>query len=320
MPERAINLAFYCYPRKGAVDDFREVARRIERAAPDIRAHVFRTDLSVGWATGWLRLASRPTAYVEMDRIKWFRPLRGRRLGHARNGGIGGKLWEYPILDAAGCPLPRWTEITPTTKLDPAEWGPYVVVKPSRGGRGAYVWVNKTGRVKYKPPESFPEGHPGRRGPMLAQRFIYTGRWPTSYRVVTYFGRPILSIRYDGVREGAPLEGPDRFRDSGGRSIVASAKGSHIELSAEPDVLALATRTHLDAFPDIPSLGHDIIREAGSGKLYLAEVNPGGESWMLTNGDGRKMQAQFNIDFYKQFGALDVIAETSIEVARRAAI
>lgn len=311
-----INLAFYCYPRKGAVDDFREVARRIERAAPDIRTYVFRTDLSASWLTGWLRIAARPTAFVEMDRIKWLHPLRGRRLAHVH----GGKAREYPLLTAAGLPLPPWELIGPKTTLDPAQWGPYVVVKPSRGGRGAFVRVSKTGRVRYKPPESFPEEHPGRRGPMIAQRFIHTGPWPTAYRVLTYFGRTIAAVRYDGAQHGAPLRGPGDFRDSGGRSIVASAKGARVSLTAEADVLDLAVRAHQAAYPDIPSLGVDIIREHDTGKLYLTECNPGGESWMLTSISGREIATEFNLDFYSQFNALDTIAQRSIEVARAAAI
>lgn len=316
MPDTPINVAFYCYPRKGALKDFNAVARRIVQTAPDVHAYAIRTDFSIAGMTGWARLAGRPTVFVEMDRIKWFKPLRGRRLAHPKIS----KLQEYAQLTAAGLPLPAWTEIAPDTRLDRDQWGPYVVVKPACGGRGAYVWINKTGRVRYKPPESFPAGHPGRRGPMIAQRFVYTGRWPTSYRVLTWFGRPVVSIRYDGPTDSAPLEGPARFREHGGRSIVASVKGSIISLSAEPDILELAQRTHSTVFPDTPSLGLDFIREHDTGKLYLMECNPTGESWILSNGAGVKMARQFNLDFYGQFNAIDTIAQRTIEVARELAV
>jgi len=150
---------------------------------------------------------------------------------------------------------------------------------------------------------------------MVAQKFVYTGRWPVAYRVMTYFGQPIVAIRYDGRRDTPPLEHADGFADSGGRSIVAAAPGCTVSLTNDADILDLASRTHI-AFPENPSLGVDIVREAHTGALYVMEVNPSGNSWMLTNEHGRRMQTEFRLDFYTQFGALDVIAERSIELAR----
>jgi glutathione synthase/RimK-type ligase-like ATP-grasp enzyme len=256
----------------------------------------------------------RPTVSIEMDgRLSRPRILRGTRLTHR---GISGKLEQSTRLEAHGVAVPKWIEISGETKLDPQEWGPYVVVKPSRGKRGAYVWVHRTGRVRFKPPAEFPEGHPGREGPMIAQKFIYTGRWPVGYRVVTFFGRVVAAVRYEGRKDLAPLDGSDAFRTAGGGiSIVASAKGCSIDLTSEPDVLDLARRAHA-AVPEIPSLGIDIVREEGTGALYVLEINPGGQAWILTNDSGIEMQAQFGFDFYPQFNALDVIADRSIEIAR----
>ena len=259
-------------------------------------------------------LIHRPTVSIEMDRRRdRKRVLRGVGLQHDARGG---KIAQYRHLDAQGLPIPKWTEIVPDTSLDPEEWGPYVVVKPSRGERGAYVWIHRTGRVRFRPRSEYPEGHPGRKGPMLAQGFVYTGPWPTAYRVVTFFGRPLAAIRYDGRNDLSPLDDPDNFRMTGGGvSIVASAQGSSIALNQEPDVLDLARRAHA-AFPNIPSLGVDMVREKATGALYLLEVNPGGFAWILTNDNGREMQAEFGLDFYSQFKALDVIADRSIEIAR----
>jgi hypothetical protein len=150
---------------------------------------------------------------------------------------------------------------------------------------------------------------------MIAQKFIYTGRWPVSYRVLTYFGRALMAVRYEGRDDIAPLETRYGFRENGGRSIVATAKGCRISLIDDPDVIELACRTHA-AVPEIPSLGIDIVREHESGMLYLIEINAGGGSWLLTGDAGKAMQAEFRLDFYSQFNALDVIAERSIEIAR----
>ena len=308
-----LNLAFYCYPKKEGIEDFRRAGALIEARAPDIKVSV----LSTASALTKLRtpaMAMRPTLSIEMDRVKWLNPLRGTRLVHQRMG----KIAELSALAAAGLPVPRWTEIVPGTKLDPVAWGPYVVVKPSRGMRGAFVRIAKTGRVRYTAPADHPQDHPGRRAPMLAQQFVHTGSWPTAYRVLTYLGRPLAAIRYEGRRDLNPLPGAGGFRSAPGASIVASAKGCTIALTAERDVLDLAVRTHA-VFPAVPSLGVDILRDAATGELFLIEINPAGDSWMLCGHAGRNIQAQFGLDFYAQFGALDIIAEASIEATRRLA-
>jgi hypothetical protein len=309
------NLVFICNPGKGNVDDFCEVSRAIERRAPEISARVL-TSLRLRSALfEVLKLARRPTLAIQIDRDADLPLLRGPRLAHRRSGG---KLVQYAELAAAGIPVAPWVEIRAETVLDPAEWGPYVVVKPSRGRRGAFVTIQGTGRVRYNPPEDFPEGHFGRRSPMLAQKFVYTGRWPVAYRVMTYFGRPVVAIRYDGRCNSAPLESAGGFGDSGGRSVVAAAMGCTISMIRDQEILELARRSHA-VFPDNPSLGIDIVREEPTRALYVMEVNPSGNSWMLTNEGGRRIQAEFALDFHAQFDALDVIAERSIELARERA-
>jgi hypothetical protein len=306
------NLFFFCTQGK-QTEDFCEVARRIRERATDIAPFVFTTRSAVRPILASASMIHRPTVSIEMDgRRERPRILRGTRLTH---GGLGGKATEFRHFDAHGLPTPKWTAIGPDTNLDPTEWGPYVVVKPSHGGRGAYVWVQKTGRVRFKAPSDFPEGHPGRRGAMIAQRFIYTGRWPVAYRVLTYFGRPVGAVRYEGRQDIPALESEHGFNESGGRSIVASARGCIISLTDEQDVLDLASRTHM-ALPAVPSIGIDIIREESTATLYLMEVNMGGNSWQFTSDNGVAVQTEFSLDFYSQFNALDVIADRSIEIAR----
>jgi len=309
-----INLNFYCYPRKGALDDFRRVADRINASTSDVRARVLPTTLHPSRLVGTVASAFDPTLSIEMDRLKRLKPFRGRRFQHIRMG----KDEEMARLAAAGIPVPRWVKLEPGVALDAGEWGPYIVVKPSNGRRGAFVWVHRTGKVRYKPPEDFPEGHPGRDG-LLAQQFVYTGEWPVAYRVLTYLGRPVAACRYDGRRDMAPLRSSAGFKDSGGRSIVANAMGCAITLTQDPEILDMSRRVHA-TFPDVPSLGIDFIRDANSGQIYVLEVNPMGDSWFLSSDAGRSMQAQFNLDLHSQFGALDVIYDASLEAARRHAI
>ncbi len=305
-----IELAFYCFPKKGAIRDFREVARRIATADPEIRARVFSTGTANPRSMLGTLMLPRDAISIEMDRVKLIEP-RGTRIRHGRIP----KEEQLRRLAEAGIAVPRWTEITPDTALDPKEWGPYVVVKPTRSSKGAFVRIQKTGRVRYKPPSEHPADHPIHRGPMMAQQFIYTGEWPTSAKILTYFARPLAAIHQNGRTELPPLRSADGFAAAAGSSIVASAVGGTWALCNEEDVIDLARRVH-GLWPDHPSFGIDIVRDVRTRRLYVLELNPGGDSWFLTGAGGASLRAA-GIDVYAQFGAIDAIAETSIAVARR---
>ena len=247
----------------------------------------------------------------------WLRPalslslidVTGRKLlpGPFVSGRRLGKLGEYARMGAAGIPVPQWEVITPETNLDPAVWGPYVVEKPDRGRVGANIRIRRTGRLKYEPPETLPDDHYGRRGPMLAQQFIYTGEWPSSYRVVTLFGEVLLSFRQTTRDRGQPLRSRWAF-GTGGIPIVSNTKAMQVELVKDPDVVALAERTHRLAFGDIPLLGMDIVRDAETGALFVLECHAHGTAWMFSSGMGRSIQAANRVDFEGQYDALEKAA------------
>jgi hypothetical protein len=225
---------------------------------------------------------------------------------------------EYRRLEAAAIPVPAWTLIEPDTRLNPATWGPYVVEKPSLGVRGANVRIRKTGRIAYVEPSSYPVGHYGRDGPMLAQKFVYTGPWPTSFRVITLFGEALLCYRQTSAGHGYPLSGRWRFRDTGGINIVSNTKDMKAELAGDADVIALAERAHRAAFPECPVLGFDIVRDFETGELFVLESHTQG-SWLFSGDIGRQIQADNRIDFAGQFGAFEKAAGILARVAPRLA-
>jgi hypothetical protein len=290
--------------------DFREIAKRVRTLAPDIHAFVLSEPRRR--MRPFLAQFLRPTLFVQIFPVQHLPMLRGFVAGPLGSG----KIRSYRLLEAAGLPVPRWVEITPETKLDPAEWGNYVIVKPDRGRRGAFIWPVKTRRVRYKPPESYPEGHYGRAGPMLAQRFIFTGPYPVSYRVLTCFGEPLLSIRYRAGQGQAPLSGPDGFSE-GLRPVVASTRKAEVSLCFDADILALARRIH-EVHPDQPVVGCDVMRDARTGELWIAEVNMV-HIWSLSSVSGVAMQAAWGLDFHGQFDAFGQAAEAMIRATRRLA-
>jgi hypothetical protein len=259
---------------------------------------------------------------------QWFQPtlslslyhVPGRKLlpGRFVTGYFLPKHLEYRRLEAAAVPVPAWTMIEPGTRLDPVAWGPYVVEKPALGVRGANVRIRKTGRIAHVEPNSYPVGHYGREGPMLVQKFIYTGPWPTSYRVLTLFGEVLLCYRQISTGHGQPLQGRWGFRDAGGINIVSNTKDMKAELADDADIIALAERAHRTAFPECPVLGFDIVRDVDTGELFVLESHPQG-SWLFSGDVGRQMQADNHIDFAGQFGALEKAAAILARVAPRLA-
>jgi hypothetical protein len=291
--------------------DLTDIARRVGEINPAIRAEVV-----THHKLDQLRLVrcwSQPTLSVSMYSIARRKLLPGRLATGARLEKHG----EYRRLDDAGIPVPAWSIISPELKLDPNVWGPYVVVKPSAGRLGADVRIRKTTRVRYQPPESFPDEHYGRIGPMLVQKFIYTGEWPTSYRVVTLFGDVLLCYRQVTRTHGHPLRTRYGFA-AGGISIVSNTKDMEIVLTEDADVIALAEQAHRKAFRDFPVLSFDIIRDADTGRLYVLECHSYG-SWLFSSDIGLAGEAANKVDFKGQFDALGkaarVLARETLERA-----
>jgi hypothetical protein len=317
---RKVNLVLFGHPHNGTLPTLVKVAELISARHPDIAAYPLSAKQRVGGTLRLLPLAARPTLSIELARPRVLPPFRGHRLLQLGRGlrdpGIS-KMEEFRRLEAIGLPVPKWTEIGPDTKLDPDEWGPYVVVKPSVGGHGYNVIIRKTARTRFKPPEEHEAGSLGRLGPMIAQEFIYTGRRPESIRVLTFLGHPINAIRYFGHSQPNELPGRFAFKNVGGHDIVAFDRGGKIELVDDPEAVELARLAHR-AFPNVPALGVDIVRDADTGRAYVIETNPQGPHWTLVT-PGAGMRYEPGVDRNAQFGAIDVIAEASAEAARRLA-
>jgi hypothetical protein len=307
MSRSRYNLLLVRWAEHAATEsDLQTIVERVPQINPQVRAFLVRhhkIDQLKLFRT-WLE----PTLTVSFFNLPKRKLLPGRFLcGHYLY-----KHGEYARLDAAGIPVPKWTIITPDTRLDPAEWGPYVVEKPAMGARGANIRIRRTTRISYVPPESHPEGHFGRDGPMIAQRFIYTGEWPTSYRVVTLFGRALLCYRQVTRTNSAPLRDRWDFKSSGGMSIVSNTMRMTAELANDTDVITLAERAHREAFFDFPVLGFDVIRDAETGAVYVLECHAQG-SWMFTADTGVGIERANNIDFRSQFDPIEKAAQVLAE-------
>ncbi len=223
--------------------------------------------------------ATRPTLVVSNGRMPDFRPARGK----VYQGFPIPKLEELRRLAAAGVPTPRTAILTPDLRLDEAEWGEFVVVKPtdigtSSHGRGFQLM--RTRRVRFIAPADYPPDHPGRLGPMMVQKYIDTGDHINVYRVLTLFGEPLHSLFVRALAPRVDLAAPDDIIEASTIATQAGERDRIFRIDAE--ALAIARAAHA-AIPEIPLKGVDLLRDAADGRLYVLELNCGGNTWHFSS-------------------------------------
>lgn len=303
------NLILVSNPQVNERWDFELLASYVQESASDIRAVVLDDERVSGRALPFRY--DVPTLTFSPGPLRFFRPRRGRVF----TGLPLRKSEEYDALSRAGVPVPRWALLTQASMPDLAAFGPYIVMKPDFSGRGADVRIVRRSRVQWRAPTTdLAKGCNGEQCDWIVQDFVYTGPYPVSYRVATLFGKPIwgLSIHADPTRR--PLAQRYDF-DAGGISIVSSGKGCSFSLMDDPEILALARQAHA-AFPDVPLIGVDVLRDADTGRLCVLEVNAVGLTWHLTSPIGRKVQREFGFDLDSQFNARRTAAQVLIEQVR----
>jgi amino acid adenylation domain-containing protein len=202
------------------------------------------------------------------------------------------KSEEYTALEKAGIPVPPWVLLTEEEKTpDLSKFDDYVVRKPNYGGMGAKVVIMKKNRVRWKP---IITEAAGLSPSTIVQKFIYTGTRPVSFRVTTLFGKVLSSNKYEASADRPELTGPQDFESASGLSIVASARNSRFELNYDEEIIGFAESAHA-AFPEIPLLGFDVLREVPTGKLYVSEANAIGYVWSIeTVHCGHSLEEQFD--------------------------
>ena len=246
------------------------------------------------------------------------------------------KLTQQEIFRRHGIATPPALPFRFGMKLDPIIFGDLVVLKPmslhlTSKGEGIHLLRRK--QAEGLRPDDFPAGHLiriDRRG-YVVQRFIDTGEYVADHRIATFLGR-VLYANCATARQRRPALHP-AIPNLTENTISGLVQQSDWRWHADPDVLELARKVHA-AFPDIPLLGTDILREAATGKLYVLECNPGGNTWHFSSPTGREWQMKMGRSLgatgknaeaigrkmlLEQFGAFDVAAEALVEKTRELA-
>lgn len=309
------NLVIVASPSLGDPVPFMRLGRYVSEADRAIRVHVLIDGPAPAhrlhrYLLERLLVRTRPTLVFSPAPTR-FSPVRGLRFSGARLT----KSQQYRRLEECGLPVPRWVLLTPRHHPDLSAFDRFVVVKPDGGRRGAEVRVVRKPRVRWRPVHV----HGGiNTDGLVVQEFIYTGPWPTSFRVSTLFGQALWALRIEADRARPPLPAPDGFdRIPGGRgvSVVSSGRRCTMALCDDADVIRLAERTHA-AFPDVPLLGVDIVRRHPDGLLYVLEVNPRGGGWHFGTSRGLRAEREFGFSLETQFDGLRKAARILAQTTR----
>ncbi len=298
------------------VADFQDIARKVRAQAPDIE--VFIASNTIPSSVTRRQAGKLPTLVFSPGNLLEFRPLRGKVYA----GAAIPKLEQIARFQAAGLPVPATAEITPGVMLPEAAFGPLVVVKPgfSEASHGHHMTLLRREAVRFQPREAYPDDHPGRFGPMFAQRFVDTGPFVSHHRVLTLFGEPLLAFKTASQAARPSLDALDDVLAS--IALKARRRDGPIarELTGDADILSLARRAYT-ALPEIALQGIDIIREAGTGKLFVLEANPGGNTWIFSKGAmTERLKKALGVEHLTdQFDAFTAAARVLIERTRREA-
>lgn len=301
-----MHIVLVHQPERQDIQDFFDIADAVHRKARDIRVFVVNNE-SIN-AVSRRKAAEHPSIIVSPGPLDVFRPQRGTIFA----GNPLRKMEQMGRLQAGGLPVPPFGLALPKTAEEMEVFRPYVLAKSN-----ALHISNGSGISLHKADDLFQPNDLSPQGEIYFQKLIITGEFAEVYRVFTFFGRPVLAYLKTSV-----LPGPTEFTIDQDPSTLCfqprSKTGQTHRLAFDIDVLKVASQIY-DVFPEIPLHGIDIVREKSTGKLFVLEINPGGNTWVFSKGgfnQQRLMQALGVSDLRAPFDAFNVCAEALIKIAR----
>jgi hypothetical protein len=313
-----LNIVLVQQARKIAWTDLRDIGMRICAKASHIKVHgvspLFTAEtVPDGFWT-------RPTMTVSFGPVGHFNPPRGPVFA---NRAIS-KLEQASRFSDADIPTPRTEAFRFGMQLDPEEWGDFVILKPAvlrLTSRSDGIYLFRTERLGHLAEVDLPPEHMARRAKMLVQQFIDTGHYPSKQRVTTLFGEPVHWAHSSNRSPRPALDSTNELLESAAVSTnAADARNWSFDAPGE-DVLDLARRAGA-AFANSPLLGLDILRCATNNKLYVVEINAGGNVWHYSSPTAAAERRAYPENFppaeFKNWSfdrAADVLISKAIEAA-----
>ena len=295
-------------------NDFFQIGKYVKEISPTIEPFVVNNE-SKNLLTR-KRAAKAPTLIFSPGILLEFSPLRGKLYA----GGFIQKDMQLKRLMAGGIEVPLFVELLEHTWLDPNVFGEVALTKGTsiHASRSRGVLLQRLENIRWKAPDQYPPDHPGRYGPIIVQKFIDTGLYTSWYRVLTLFGEPLLAYKNTSTVPRCNLSSSDAILST---TVIRAARktGQTKALIYDDDVLTLARRVY-KVFPEIPLQACDIIREEGTGKLFVLEINPGGNTWAFSRERTPEVLKELGVDDLTfQFDAFRTAARVLAEKTRNEA-
>ncbi len=259
--------------------DFDEIAAKTNALDGDITVYHlpanYRGELPI---SAW----NHPTLTISLT-SKFKLPV--RRGPILRNYAIE-KLAQQDIFKKHGLPTPPACRFRFGQKLDPILFSRLVVLKPGDlrlTSTGEGIRLMRRQRAESLVPSELDEDHPLRSSPQsfIVQRFVDTGEYIRYNRVTSFFGIPLWCNEAVSKNPRPSLASSDEILEAIPIANLAFKERVY-RFHSDPDVLSVAKLVH-SALPSIPLLGVDILREEGTGKLFVLECNAGGNGWHFSS-------------------------------------
>jgi len=236
--------------------------------------------------------AKKPSLIFSPGELGLFTPRRGKVLA----GRPIPKIEQMERMRAASVSTPDFDILGPDGFVDASRFGPVVIVKSGANftSHGKNVFLVKSHAV---PDLIRSRGDKWAEGaPWIVQKFIEPEGRTHNYRVLNLLGENLLAYCKRSTAQNGPLEDYDELMT--GYAHQAKRKHGSVETSFTNDSDVLATASSVGAaFSDIPLRGCDIIREKSSGKCYILEINPGGNTWIFSKpGASQRLKKQLLVD------------------------
>jgi hypothetical protein len=308
------NLVLVYEPYVQDWEDLEAIASEVRAIAPDIEVFIASNDIRS--STTRKAAAHRPTLIFSPTELRSFRPLRGKIYA----GALITKDVQLQRLAEVGLPVPHYAVLSGDLELDPDRFGPIVMIKPTGfTSHGSGIEMVRTAGLA----GSRWRDHPAvlratAKTPPVVQQFIDTGEYPSHYRVLTLFGEAIYAHRAVSTVRRPSLDAPLEILAAG--PFMAKHGQRRLIVPVERDVLDLARRT-FDAISEVALHGCDIIRETGTGRLFVLELNPGGNTWSFSSKWAQLLRLELNTtDLSIEYDAWKTCARVLVQRTRREAM
>ena len=300
-----IKRALIVVHREESAEDFEQIARRIRKLDPTI---------GVTMVSDFLTSKMVPSEYLNLPMLVIYLcnpPPTEFKVATKLAVKEMSKIEEFEHFKKHNIPCLPIERFNWGMELDQEIYGDWVVLKPEHiQSTGKDVNMVPTSELSKLKVQDFHINHLIHQDSYLVQKFIKTGENSSFYRALIFLDEILLSYRPELNTPYPDTLDLKKLLDTSISPVGRSDRKIHLEINEEVNALAKLVAS---TFPSNPLWGVDIIRDQQTGKLYVLEVNLGGNTWAFSNAPGHKFRLMVGIkNMVTQYNAWDRAAEALV--------